>query len=137
MTRKILILTLTISALALLLTGCCCPGLPLDQLIPQDGGIPKFGLGKAPKLVISEPPDNAISDVAEIIVSGKTDPKASLTLNGKNIDVTSDGAFNTTFKLYPGENILIFAATKGGSAPAIKRTTVTFESSGSSIDGGG
>ena len=136
MTRKILLLTLMLSALVLLSTGCCCPGLPIDQLLPQGGGIPKFGLGKAPKLVISEPSDNATSSVAEIIVSGKTDPKASLTLNGKNITVTSDGTFDTTFKLYPGENTLIFAATKGGSIPAIKQTTVTFESAGSSIDGG-
>ena len=78
-----------------------------------------------PKLEISTPTDGAVTDSPQIDVSGYTDSDATVTVNGTEMTVNSDGSFEGVVDLQSGENTLNFSAIKPGSDPAIKEITVT------------
>ena len=73
-------------------------------------GLTIFMLFKPPKLTITQP-ENATKATNPILIKGKTNHDASLTLNGKAINIEPDGSFTTVFNGPPGTHQLKFKAT--------------------------
>ena len=115
---------LSISVLLFLALACCCPtAFPIgDWSTPSDSSSSTVAV---PKLEISTPTDGAVTDSPQIDVSGYTDSDATVTVNGTEMTVNSDGSFEGVVDLQSGENTLNFSAIKPGSDPAIKEITVT------------
>jgi hypothetical protein len=90
----------------------------------------RFTLAKAPPSAAAPPPLSV--DAAELKgnilhVRGRTEPGASLTLNGERLEVQPDGTFNefVTFEGGPGATLLVRATSpRGGSAEQRRRVTV-------------
>jgi len=55
-----------------------------------------FKLYQPPKLIITQP-ENTIESTSPVLIKGKTSHDATLTLNGKTINLESDGSFTTVF----------------------------------------
>lgn len=72
-----------------------------------------------PPLTVIEPADNAIL-ISPIIVRGQTSPQSVITINNKNVVVSSTGDFTTQLNLTPGEHTLIIVAESRNN----KKTTV-------------
>lgn len=54
-------------------------------------------------------------------ISGKTEPRASLLINGRSVYVNNDGSFTTQIRLSEGENDLSFQATdQAGNATELE-----------------
>lgn len=78
-------------------------------------------LGKPP-LTVSSPASEGRVMHPEIKLSGKTDPDASVLVNGKLTTVDQDGYFEARVTLSPGENILtIEAVSRRGKKTKISR----------------
>lgn len=79
----------------------------------------------APVLTISSPTDNYITNVASVTVSGTTNDATStpvtVTINGSNVTVNSDGTFSKSVSLSEGSNTITIVATDAAG----KTTTVT------------
>lgn len=63
-----------------------------------------------PRLVIDSPIDGQTA-ISPVTVTGKTDRDASLSLNGKTLNLNPDGSFATTFADDPGTYELVFQST--------------------------
>lgn len=63
-----------------------------------------------PRLVIDSPV-NGQTAINPVTVAGKTDRDASLSLNGKTLNLNPDGSFETTFADDPGTYELVFKST--------------------------
>ncbi|OGG31489.1 hypothetical protein A3A63_01035 [Candidatus Gottesmanbacteria bacterium RIFCSPLOWO2_01_FULL_46_9] len=61
-------------------------------------------LQQPPTLVVDEPKSQAVVTSKRIDVLGKTDPDATITINGINVLVRSDGKFFDQISLEPGVN---------------------------------
>ena len=61
-------------------------------------------LQQPPTLVVDEPKSEAVVTSKRIDVLGKTDPDATITINGINVLVRSDGKFFDQISLEPGVN---------------------------------
>ncbi len=72
-------------------------------------GIALFKLYQPPKLVIFQP-DNGLTASNPILIKGQTNHDATLTLNGKTVNLESDGSFTTVFNGHPGTAELKFKA---------------------------
>lgn len=59
-----------------------------------------------PLLVVLTPENGAVVDASEIVVSGKTDKGAELTINGQGVYVGDDGSFSDKLVLQPGVNAI-------------------------------
>ena len=68
-----------------------------------------------PELNITSPQDGITVYMADLVVSGKTDPGATVTVNGKNVEVGSDGMFTVSLTLQPGQNKITVTAEKNGA----------------------
>lgn len=80
-----------------------------------------------PTLTISQPENNIKVNTTPITVSGYTNDSTSspvtLTVNGKNVTVNSNGYFSTTVELVNGDNtITIIAKDSAGKSTTITRT---------------
>ncbi len=64
----------------------------------------------APRLVILDLTDGMTVDASEIIVRGKTDTGARVSINNQPVFVSSDGAFSDTLILQPGFNTVTVIA---------------------------
>ncbi len=62
-----------------------------------------------PPLAIHEPSDNSVL-ISPITVRGTTDAQATITINNKQVIVSSTGDFTTQLELSPGEHTLIIVA---------------------------
>lgn len=71
------------------------------------------GFVSAPELTITEPAEYA-QLTSPIKVVGKTHPQATLTINNRIINLTTDGSFDTQIELPAGEYTLVFIATSRG-----------------------
>lgn len=60
--------------------------------------------GSEPLLVIYAPENGSVVDRGDVLLSGKTDRGAQVTLNGQNIFVDTDGTFHEKLVLNPGVN---------------------------------
>ena len=67
-----------------------------------------MGFTGAPVLRIDEPRQNAVSAVPVIRVRGVTEKESQLTVNGREITMNGNGAFDAEIELMPGVNTLQF-----------------------------
>jgi hypothetical protein len=73
-----------------------------------------------PKLDV-ELPSDAVS-TSDLTISGKTDPKASVFVNDKQVKVEDDGSFSTTIQLKDGTNqIDVLARDQAGNEVRVSR----------------
>ena len=81
----------------------------------------------APALQVQSPNDNLQVNNGTVSVVGRTDPDATLSINGQQVDLTASGAFSVSVTLPDGTTDLTIAATnKLGRVTTVKRTiTVT------------
>jgi cytoskeletal protein RodZ len=76
-----------------------------------------WSINKTPSLQIIQPADNAVISQSSLLVSGKTDPAATLTINGQAVFVDSQGNFQSQLGLTPGpKQITITATNRFGKA---------------------
>lgn len=76
-----------------------------------------------PLLLVYEPQEKAILSEGKISVVGKTDPDARVTINGEEVLVGSEGAFNKVLDLGEGvQSLAIIAINKLGKENKIIRT---------------
>jgi hypothetical protein len=122
--RDAIAAALSISVLLFLALACCCPmAFPIgDWSTPSDSSSTDVAVAK---LEISTPTDGAVTDSPQIDISGYTDSDATVTVNGTEMTVNSDGSFEGVVDLQSGENTLIFTAVRPGGDPAIKEIAVT------------
>jgi len=84
----------------------------------------------APELEVLKPEDRYDTRAEIITVVGKTEPKATLTVDGKPI-ITDNGIFNTKVYLKLGKNIIeIIATDPDGNQSKIERTVYKITKSG-------
>ena len=86
-------------------------------------GLQYHTLQKTPTLVVDEPINQAVVTDKRIDILGKTDPDATVTINGISVLVRGDGKFFDQINLDPGVNKLIVTATSRLG----KTTTKTLE----------
>jgi hypothetical protein len=80
-----------------------------------------------PKIEISEPRDNSLTQRSEIKISGKTTPNVDLRINNLPVVVGKNGDFSYDIKLNEGKNeILIIAEDLAGNKEE-KKLTITYE----------
>lgn len=82
-----------------------------------------------PTLNVTQPIDNLVTNNATLTVVGVTNDAVSspvtLTVNGTNVTVESDGSFSTTVTLTEGENtITVIAVDSAGKSTTVVRTVV-------------
>lgn len=76
----------------------------------------------APKIVLEKPKENEVVRGEKVIVVGKTDPRAILTINGQTIE-QKEGNFNQEISVSPGIVVLKVEATnKFGKKTELRRT---------------
>jgi len=74
-------------------------------------------------------PDLPLTVRVELVVSGSTDPHASLTIQGRPVAVRSDGSFSLRFELPDGEQVIAVRAVSSDGAlsreivPVVRRET--------------
>lgn len=78
----------------------------------------------APKVTVNEPVDGATTSSQFVTVSGKTDPKTTITANGQQLILQPDGSFSGVVTLsQAGSNVIqIVAADDAGNQTKITRT---------------
>ncbi len=77
----------------------------------------------APVLTLESPQDQLTTDNPSVIVSGKTDPDANLTVNNQKIPVGDNGEFKEEIKLSSEVNkIDVVSASKFGQKSEVQRT---------------
>lgn len=72
-----------------------------------------------PPLHLNEPVDNQSVTTANLVVSGRTDPEATITINNQPVVLEKAGEFFFRVELTPGENNISVTATSNS-----RRTTV-------------
>ena len=94
MSKKLVLILLAISLLALPVVGCTAkPSL---------------------SLVITEPRDGATIDTSPVKVGGYvTDPKATVWVGGTKVTVSNKGYYSTNVELAEGENTIKVTAAQG------------------------
>ena len=70
-----------------------------------------WSINKTPSLKIFQPSDNAVISGSSLLVLGKTDSAATLTVNGQPVFVDSQGQFQSQLGLTPGPKEIIVTAT--------------------------
>lgn len=82
-----------------------------------------FQIGKTPSLSVTSPSNQLIVESSRVVVEGKTEPDATVTINGVSVIVRDDGRFYEQIAVEPGVNkIVIISTSRFG-----KSTTVTKE----------
>lgn len=79
-----------------------------------------------PKLVIVEPQNGAVVEGQEVVVRGKTDKGARVTLNDQSVFVDNDGAFSDTLPIRSGMNTIMVRTVNRFDKEKV--TTLTVES---------
>lgn len=70
-----------------------------------------FTINRTPRLEVFEPSNEAVVNGTSVLVKGKTDLGAMLSINGQNVLVQNDGTFETTAGVAPGQAELRIDAT--------------------------
>lgn len=95
----------------------CLVGLFLLYL-----GFQYQGLRRAPPLEIESPQNQAVVNEKRIDILGKTDPDATVTVEGVSVLVRGDGKFFDQVNLEPGVNtITIIATSRFGKSTNVSR----------------
>lgn len=80
----------------------------------------------APKLEISSPENNMITEADLIDIFGKTDKDAELRLNNDKITIHTDGNFSTSIKLAEGINTFKFTSINPYKKETVKILTIIY-----------
>ncbi|HVZ58557.1 MAG TPA: helix-turn-helix domain-containing protein [Patescibacteria group bacterium] len=64
----------------------------------------------SPPLTVISPKENSIISATDVLISGRTDPNATLTINGEPVAVNDDGSFSKTITLFPGKTAIAVRA---------------------------
>jgi hypothetical protein len=85
-----------------------------------------IGFTAAPRLYIDEPQTQTITDIPIVRVKGITEKESQLTVNGREITMNGDGAFDEEIELASGVNVLHFFVKNrfGKSSEATKYVVV-------------
>ena len=76
-----------------------------------------------PDLSLAEPKDKIIVSEPNLLVSGRTDPEAAVSVNGQLISLDKGGYFSLRISLNSGENkITVSASAKSGKSSVLTRT---------------
>ncbi|MCL4200076.1 helix-turn-helix domain-containing protein [Patescibacteria group bacterium] len=70
-----------------------------------------FRIGKAPPLTVTSPADQQIVTSSRVVVEGKSDADATVTINGISTIVRDDGRFYEQIAVEPGVNKITVSAT--------------------------
>ncbi len=70
-----------------------------------------FQFAGAPPLLVNVPENNLVVNQESVEVIGKTDPQATLVINGQTVALTENGSFDVKIPLQPGLNTLTITAT--------------------------
>ncbi|MBN1208565.1 MAG: FecR domain-containing protein [Myxococcaceae bacterium] len=74
-----------------------------------------------PHLFVQSPRHRAVVREPSVLLTGETEPGASLTLDGVALSVTPEGRFSTALELAPGERLLELVATDpAGNATRVR-----------------
>jgi cytoskeletal protein RodZ len=84
-----------------------------------------WSINKTPALEILQPTANAVISDSSVLVEGKTDPAATLTINGQAIFVDSQGDFQSQLGLTPGPKEIIITATNRFGKAESKTINIT------------
>lgn len=85
-------------------------------------------LQSPPPLVVESPDEGLIISGRRVEVKGKTDPDATVSINGVGILVREDGAFFDQIAVFPGSNtVTIVATSRYGKRASITREVVAEE----------
>ncbi len=77
----------------------------------------------APFLEVFQPQDQASISAASVVVSGRTDPEAKVSINNQEIQVDLSGKFSQEIKLSDSaNNIVITAISKSGKTAKVEKT---------------
>ncbi len=75
-----------------------------------------------PSLVLSSPPDRSSTTQDTVEVYGKTDPEATISVNGNYITLDKGGQFSVRLQLNPGANLVtVTARSKNNRSVTVKR----------------
>lgn len=85
-----------------------------------------IGFTAAPRLHVDEPAIHAITDIPVMRVKGTTEKESQLTVNGREIIMNGDGAFDEEIELIGGVNTLRFFVTNrfGKSSEEVRYVVV-------------
>lgn len=79
----------------------------------------------APYLEVSTPLDQQSVQEESILISGRTDPEARVSINEQDIEVSVEGKFSQEIKLSDNVNNLVISSTsKSGKVTKIERTVI-------------
>ena len=70
-----------------------------------------FQFAGAPTLAVDQPKNNSVTSFEAVDVVGKTDPAATLTINGQAVSTHEDGSFRVKVDLTAGINTITVTAT--------------------------
>ena len=87
-------------------------------------GVQYRTLQNTPTLIIDEPKSQTVTSDKRIDVLGRTDPDATVTINGVSVLVRADGKFFDQLTLDPGVNRLVIVATSRLGKTTIKNVEV-------------
>ncbi len=79
-----------------------------------------------PSLSLDSPSDGTTTETPTVVVSGATEPGASLVVNGILVAVGSDGSFSCTIALVDGDNAITATATDASGNSATVTVSVTY-----------
>lgn len=86
-----------------------------------------FGFLGAPSLEIYSPKNKESVKETEINIQGKTNPDATVSVNGEIILVLTDGSFEKTVTLSAGENKFLIEAVSRRGKKSLKEVVVRYE----------
>ena len=78
-----------------------------------------------PSLNLSKPQNAQIVSDPNLEIAGKTDPEATISINGQLISLDQGGQFSFRYSLHPGSNRIVITATaKSGRIATLTRTVI-------------
>jgi hypothetical protein len=80
-----------------------------------------------PDLTVTTPVNGTVTEEPSVEVSGMTEPGATVTINGTEINVETDGSFTATIALSYGVNEILVVATIDGQGSTGVLIEVTFD----------
>lgn len=89
------------------------------------------GISKVPLLEISSPQDLSVVEKTFVVVAGRTDPDAGLTVNEEPVYVDSRGNFETSLGISQGPKLLVVTAKNKFNKASTKTLTVIGQMEGS------
>ena len=85
-------------------------------------GFQYAGFISPPPLSVTQPQEGQVVGSASVIVSGKTNPEATVKANNQLILVNEDGSFTTEVEIFKGTSeIVITATSRSGKETVIRR----------------